>query len=257
MTNKKARKSKKNKKEKKKNPPGRPRRNFEFEEAVQKVRLENLRSVREYAQWYALNTPAKLPKRPDRAYKNYWKGWGYFLGTYNEMPKKKPNFFRSYEDAKAFARKLNFTSVNQWHEYCRTENKPADIPARPDVYYQRTGEWYTWSEFLGTRIHHKIEYAQTKEKYFFIGRYKDSTYPNIYVFGVDTSMFNIIKDSEFNIIKLYNFEPDFDWVEVVERHGERFFDNNRSNEYLIKNPGDLFYEISLKLNEIRQLDNHS
>lgn len=250
MANKKLGRPRKVKKNKPKNPPGRPRRNYEFEEAVEKVRSENLRSVREYAQWYALNTPAKLPKRPDRAYKSDWKGWGYFLGTYNEMPGKGPNF-RPYDDAKAFARKLGFTSVTQWHEYCRTEQKPEDIPARPDVYYQRTGEWFTWSEFLGTRIHHKIEYAQSEEKYLYIGRHRDSNYPNMYVFGIDTSVFNIINDSEFQIIKLYKFEPDFDWVAVIERNGEQFFGNGRSNEYLIKDPGNLLYEISLELNEVR------
>lgn len=241
------------KKQKEKRPPGRPRVNFEFEEAVQKIRAENLRSVREYAKWYALNTPAKLPKRPDRAYKNEWKGWGYFLGTYNTMPIERQNF-RSYKDSKAFARKLGYHTVEQWHEFCRSGEKPKDIPARPDVYYQKSGEWFTWSEFLGTRIHHKLEYAKKEKKFFYIGRYDDVEFPNIYVFGIDTSLFNLVNDSEFNIIKIYEYHDDFDWIDLVERNGSQFFGNGRPNEYIIKNPGNLLYDISLDLNEVRNIN---
>lgn len=252
MKKKKLGRPKKNKVTKKKRKPGRPRTNYEFEEAVQKIRNENLKSVREYAKWYALNTPAKLPKRPDRAYKNEWKGWGYVLGSYNDMPGKH-RAFRSYEDSKAFARKLNFTSVEQWFEFCRTGKKPDDIPARPDVHYQKKGEWFTWTEFLGTRIHHKIEYAQNSNKYLYIGRYSDVPYPNVYVFGVEDSVYNILHDYDFKVVKLYKLEPDYDWVSVIQKHGKEFFEKGRSNEYIITNPGDLFYDISLDLNEVRNL----
>lgn len=240
---------KKRKKEKIRRSPGRPRRNFEFEEAVRRVREENLQSVRDYKKWYELHTPAKLPKRPDRAYERQWKGWGYFLGVYNEMPCKRGRF-RPYEDAKAYARKLGFTSVDQWREFCRNSKKPDDIPTRPDVHYQRTGEWYTWTEFLGTRIHHRIDYAQKSEKYFYIGRYSDVPFNNIYVFGVDTSVYNLINDTDFELLKVYEFDEDYDWVSVVSKHGEVYYEKGRSNEYFIKNPGELFNEISLDLKEV-------
>ena len=242
-------KGKKKKKEKVKGKAGRPRVNLEFEDAVKKVRQENLRSVGDYAAWYEFHRPAKLPKRPDRAYEKEWKGWGYFLGTYNDFPIK-PMRFRKYEDAKAYARKLGFTSVEQWFEMCREGKKPDDIPSRPDVYYQKSGEWYTWTEFLGTRIHHRIEYAQESKKYFYIGRYSDVPFHNIYVFGVDTSTYNLINDEDFELLKVYEYEEDFDWIEVVEKHSRRFYEKGRSNEYFVDDPGGLINEISLNLTEV-------
>lgn len=241
---------------KKYDKPGRPRVNFEFEEAVRRVRQENLQSVSDYHRWYALHTPAKLPKRPDRAYEKEWKGWGYFLGVYNEMPyvgtPRTP--FRPYEDAKAYARKLGFTSVEQWFDLCREGKKPKDIPARPDVYYNKTGDWYTWTEFLGTRIHHRIQYAQDAKKYLYIGRYKDVPFPNVYVFGIDTSLYNLKEDTDFQLLKVYEFDVDYDWKSVVDRLGEPFYDKGRANEYLIKNPGELFNEISLALVEVLDIN---
>jgi hypothetical protein len=241
------------KRKKKYSKPGRPRHNFEFEEAVKRVRQENIQSVRDYAKWYKLHTPARIPKRPDRAYEKEWKGWGYYLGVYNEMPMKERKNFRPYEDAKAFARNLGYTSVNQWFDLCREGGKPDDIPARPDIHYHKTGEWYTWTEFLGTRINHRIEYAQEAKKYFYIGRYDDVPFPNIYVFGIDTSIYNLTTDRDFKLLKVYEFETDYDWKDIVEKHGDEFFEKGRPNEYFIRNPGELFYEISLSLSEVMDI----
>jgi hypothetical protein len=245
---------KKRKNKKKHDKPGRPRVNYEFEEAVRRARSENLQSVRDYAKWHEMHKPAKMPKRPDRAYEKQWKGWGYFLGVYNEMPYKGGKRCRPYEDAKAYARKLGFTSTTQWFDHCREGNLPDDIPARPDVYYNKTGEWYTWTEFLGTRIHHRIKYAQESKKYFFIGRYKDVPFNNIYVFGIDNSIYNLNKDNDFVLLKVYEIDVDYDWKGLLEKHGEPYFEKGRSNEYFIKNPGELFYEMSLDLSEVMDIN---
>lgn len=244
----------KTKKKKKYNKPGRPRVNYEFEEAVRRIRQENLESVRDYTKWYNLHTPAKMPKRPDRAYERQWKGWGYFLGVYNEMPYKGGKRCRPYEDAKAYARKLGLTSVTQWLDLCRSGDLPDDIPARPDIYYNKTGEWYTWTEFLGTRIHHRIEYAKNSDKYFFVGRYHDAPFNNIYVFGVDTSVYNLTNDSDFELLKVYEFDVDYDWKSLIEKNGSPFYEKGRSNEYFIPNPGELFYELSLNLSEVMDIN---
>lgn len=243
-----ARKKRKKKVQEKK-PPGRPRRNYEFEDAVQKVRNENLRSAGDYALWYEFHHPARFPKRPDRAYEKEWKGWGYFLGHYNEFPIK-PKRFRKYEDAKAYARNLGFTSVEQWFDMCREGKLPEDIPARPDVYYQKSGEWYTWTEFLGTRIHHRVEYAQKSKKYFYIARYPDAPFQNIYAMGIGNSIYNLTKDEEFTILKIFEYEPDFDWISTVEKYSRKFTESGRSNEYFVDDPGGLMNEISLNLREV-------
>lgn len=37
-----------------------------------------------------------------------------------------------------------------WRAYCRSGNKPADIPARPDVAYP--GEWMGWADWIGRAV---------------------------------------------------------------------------------------------------------
>ena len=43
--------------------------------------------------------------------------------------------FRDFEDAREFVRKLGLKNKKEWQEYCKSGNKPDDIPSNPwDVY---------------------------------------------------------------------------------------------------------------------------
>ena len=43
--------------------------------------------------------------------------------------------YRDFESAREFVRKSKFNSVKEWREYCKSGNKPDDIPSNPwDVY---------------------------------------------------------------------------------------------------------------------------
>lgn len=236
------------KRKKKYGKPGRPRKNYEFDDAVEVIRRENLSSAGEYAKWWLLHTPSKLPKRPDRAYEKEWKGWGYFLGNYNDFPFVRRKY-RSYEDAREFAQLLNFNSVTEWHEYAKSGKKPKDIPSRPDVVYQRNQEWHTWSEFLGNRIEIRLEQNKTKRKYFFIAKYPE-TPNNIFYFGITTSKENLKRDTSFQVYRLYDYYDQFDWKEVVEKYSSEYQGFGRRNEYLVKDMGGLLSELSLDLFEI-------
>lgn len=238
----------KKKKTKVKRGRGRPRLNYEFEEAVQIIRKENLRSMGQYLKWWDLHTPSKLPKRPDRAYEKDWKGWGYFLGNYNEFPfiKKK---YRSYEDARDYAQQLKFTSVVQWHEFAKSGKKPNDIPSRPDVVYQKNNKWHTWSEFLGTRIEIVLEQAKNKKKYFYIAKYPDSPH-GVFYFGITTSKENLKKDHSFQVFRMYDYFDDFDWRELVEKYAKPYPYFGRKNEYEVTNMASLLSELSLDLFEV-------
>lgn len=227
---------------------GRPRHNYEFDDAVNIIRKENLRSMGQYLKWWDLHTPSKLPKRPDRAYEKEWKGWGYFLGNYNEFPFIRKTY-RPYEDAKEFAQGLNFTSVTQWHEFAKSGKKPDDIPSRPDVVYQRDHKWHTWSEFLGTRIEIKLESNKAKRKYFYIAKYPETPH-NVFYFGVGTSRENLKRDHSFQVFRLYDYYDGFDWRELVEKYSSPFPDFGRKNEYAVKDMGGLVSELSLDLFEV-------
>jgi len=236
-------------KQKIKRGPGRPKVCMPFEEAVKIVRAENIQSFRDYQLWWTFHAPARLPKRPDRAYHKEWKGWGYYLGNWNEpVPRYPVKRFRPYEDAKAFAHKLRFRSVTEWHAYAKSGKKPDDIPARPDVHYRKAGDWITWSDFLGTKISHKLKELQ-KQKYLYVGRLPNDSRIDVFSIGVTTSPYNLIKDEEIRLVKLYELDPDFDWVQFVEKHSKPFLDRNRENERILHNVGNFISEISFLLTE--------
>ena len=77
--------------------------------------------------------------------------------------------FRSFDDARKFARKKNLINRVEWTEYCKSGKKPNDIPANPDKIYKNK-EWKGWGDWLGTGYvaHQKREYlpwSQAKIEY--------------------------------------------------------------------------------------------
>lgn len=233
--------------EEKKRPVGRPRVNHEFEDAVFLVRQENLQSVSQYKTWWKLHTPSKIPKRPDRAYKNEWKGWGYFLGHYNEYPFDRKHY-RSFEDAREFAHRQNFKSLDEWHEYAQSGKKPKDIPSRPDIVYRRNQEWHTWNDFLGNRIDDRIIHAHRVDKFLYIGRYAGSE-RGVYCFGVTTSLNNLRTDHNIGVVRVYEYEEIFDWEAIVKEASKPYYLNGRNDEYLVMDMGYILSEFSMNLIE--------
>ena len=57
--------------------------------------------------------------------------------------------FRSFTSARKFIQKLNLNGWNDWLEYCRSGNRPDDIPASPNKTYKNKG-WVSYGDFLGT-----------------------------------------------------------------------------------------------------------
>ena len=56
--------------------------------------------------------------------------------------------FLSFKEAREFSRSLGLTSKVPWAEFCKTKNKPDNIPANPVLVYSE--EWVGWSDWLGT-----------------------------------------------------------------------------------------------------------
>jgi hypothetical protein len=90
--------------------------------------------------------PADIPNTPQSVYANDgWSGIGDWLGT-GKLP---PGQYRSFKDARAFVHALGLKSGTEWKEYCRSGNKPADIPAIPHNGYANDG-WAGMRDWLGT-----------------------------------------------------------------------------------------------------------
>ena len=119
-----------------------------FTEARKYVRSLKLKSRKEWEKLAgAGKLPDDIPRTPNSVYKKEWKGVGDWLGTGNVTPRQRK--FRSYEDARKFARKLKLKGKFEWAEYVKQKKHSSDIPNDPRASYKNKG-WVGWGDFLGT-----------------------------------------------------------------------------------------------------------
>ena len=101
---------------------------------VRSLGLKNRTEWNEYCK--SKNKPSDIPYKVERTYKNEWKSWGDWLGTKTVANQNK--IYRSYKDARKFVRSLGLKNQQDWYEYCKSGNKPEDIPSSPWNVYK---EW--------------------------------------------------------------------------------------------------------------------
>lgn len=222
----------------------RPRKNFEFKEARELVRGELLRSVGQYKKWWLFNTPAKIPKRPDRAYKHQWISWNDFLGSNNPFPCTRKTF-RDFTEAKSFVHRLGLVTKADWFDYVRTGAKPKDIPTRPDLIY--VDDWFTWRDFVGgdiPSIKRNIDAAGAV--FFIIQNYGRPN--NVYQLGITLESYKTILQQQvgkkFRIIGMYYSDIEFKWEAIAEKHGKKHWESGRRDEYVISNINDFIFDIT-------------
>ena len=56
--------------------------------------------------------------------------------------------FRPFREARDYVHKLGLKSQTQWREYCKSGNKPKDIPSYPEAAYEN--DWIGYGDWLGT-----------------------------------------------------------------------------------------------------------
>lgn len=103
-------------------------------------------------EWRALGKsgcfPFDIPTSPDSAYKiDGWISWGDWLGT--GAVASGLVYSRPFTEARKFARALKLSGSNAWQEYCRSGQRPSDIPSNPHRVYRGTG-WAGMGDWLGT-----------------------------------------------------------------------------------------------------------
>ena len=120
----------------------------EAEAFVRKLNLKNQKDWQAYKNTKNFNV--KIPRSPQSIYKDKgWKDLGTFIGTGNISNNKRN--YRSFKQARVFAKKLNFNSVKEWKDYSRSTNRPFDIPSSPNTVYEKKG-WVSYSDWLGTNV---------------------------------------------------------------------------------------------------------
>lgn len=203
-------KQKKKKKVGRKNNP-----NFlPFAEARAFIQDEMLPSSGAYKEWWNKNKPKALPPYPYRVYKE-WVSWNDFLGTNNKFQEPHQQSWRTLDEAIVFVHKLGFKSQAEWMTYAREGEKPKDIPARPDIVYNK---WRSWNHWLGNKPQQAIEAKKEAQKtrLFYIIQYKDVP-SNVFSFGVEDGGISGLKDRweyeksrgyGFNVVKMFWYDPD-------------------------------------------------
>ena len=130
-----------------------------FEEAREFVQSLNLKDQAEWYQYIKngkegfIPLPADIPRTPSAVYENKgWTSWGDWLGT-GRIANQKRNY-RSFEEAREFARSLKLRNMDEWTDYCKQGKEglpplPDDIPVAIYNIYRDKG-WKGMGDWLGT-----------------------------------------------------------------------------------------------------------
>jgi len=122
-----------------------------FTDARKFVRTLNLKGRVEWREYRKSGKkPDDIPSNPNLIYKN--KGWvnlGDWLGTGNISDRERTKNFLPFTDAKKFTHSLRLKSQTEWFEYCKSDNKPENMPIKPNQSYKNKG-WKNWGDWLGT-----------------------------------------------------------------------------------------------------------
>jgi superfamily II DNA or RNA helicase len=107
--------------------------------------------LKSQAKWKAYcksgDKPDNLPASPWHTYAGKgWVGWGDWLGT--GVTATRARQYRRFDEARALVHTLALKRKSEWRSYCRSGDKPHDIPARPDHVYAEEG-WVGWGDWLG------------------------------------------------------------------------------------------------------------
>ncbi len=126
-----------------------------FEEAREYVHGLKLESQTEWNQYCKSgNKPDNIPAGPNRTYKNKgWISWGDWFGTNRIADQLKE--YLPFEKAKEYVRKLKLENITEWYQYCKSGNKPDNIPTSPGTVYK--DEWKGVGDWLGTRTSNIIK----------------------------------------------------------------------------------------------------
>jgi len=84
--------------------------------------------------------PKEMPICPSSVYKESgWVSWPDWLG-------KEVVGFCPFEEARNFVHSLELSTRDQWTEYCKSRERPKNIPASPYSVYEN--EWVSWPDWL-------------------------------------------------------------------------------------------------------------
>ena len=120
-----------------------------FKDALLHARSLKLKGKNEWCAWTTSgNRPPNVPSNPGATYKHEgWQGYGHWLSTGNLVGGKLD--FLPFKKALLQARSLKLKGQTEWKDWAKTGVRPANMPSRPDQFYQHDG-WQGYGHWLGT-----------------------------------------------------------------------------------------------------------
>jgi hypothetical protein len=133
---------------------------YDYEECKKVILKKNIISKMDFFKKIKeiIKDDIKIPYNPYMTYKSKWEGWGEFLGTGRVSDNQK--LYKSFEEAKLWARSLNLKMVKEWRQLNLSE-LPKDIPKKPEKTYKGKG-WVDYYDWLGIDKKEKISYGEKK-----------------------------------------------------------------------------------------------
>jgi hypothetical protein len=125
-----------------------------FEEARQYVRSLGLKNQTEWFEYCASpNRASFIPSRAKDVYSDKWINTADWLGTNYVSMFEASDKQLSYVDAKKYISKLGikFKSIKEYSDYVRKNNIEC-LPIDPKGKYKKTGDWISFSDYLGTDV---------------------------------------------------------------------------------------------------------
>lgn len=129
----------------------RPGRLRPYSEARAFVRTLKLNTQKQWYEWTkSPSRPVDIPSNPRDSYGDEWTGWADWLGTGppGGRPRSRRGVFLPFEEARAFAHTLSFTTQGDWFRWAKSDERPSNIPADPSRAYREKG-WIGWPDWLG------------------------------------------------------------------------------------------------------------
>jgi len=115
-----------------------------YEEAKNFVQINNIKSISEWQTFCSEgNVPDNIPHSPLMVY-DECKLWNDFLGK----PPRSEMKFLPFKNAKEYVHAQNIKSLSKWEEWCKSGEKPDNIPSAADRVYKN--EWNGWGDWLNT-----------------------------------------------------------------------------------------------------------
>ncbi len=223
-------------------------------EAREFMRGEMIPSRGKFFEWWSRNKPKAIPRFPYRVYKE-WVSWNDFLGTDNKFNEKVGRSWRQLDEASMWVHKLKLGSQAQWMDWCKeVGNLPVDIPARPDLVYDK---WRSWKHWLGSKTVEAVEAKQQAQRHAVYYIVHESDVPiNVFTYGTDNGGLSALKErwerEKFDLCKMFWYDPKKSTVikQIVEAFSTPYLGNEKQR--ITPNVWEIVAYLEIHLETIRR-----